>query len=87
VSGEDELLLRAMRDKTGQSGAVDGGGAPSGRSDKSRRGRDAGSASRKGASPAAPAMEVKSAVRKAAGKKTDRGGARSAASKSRKSRR
>jgi ribonuclease R len=86
VSGDDELLLRAMRDKTGQSGAADST-APSGRNDKSRRGRDAASSSRQGATSAAPAMEAKPAVRKAAGKKTDRGGARSAASKSRKSRR
>jgi ribonuclease R len=86
VSGDDELLLRAMRDKTGQTGPGDGA-APSGRSDKSRRGRDAGSGSRKGAAPSAPVLEVKSAVRKAAGKKTDRGAARSTASKSRKSRR
>jgi ribonuclease R len=86
VSGDDELLLRAMRDKTGQTGPGDGA-APSGRSDKSRRGRDAGSGNRKGAAPSAPLLEVKSAVRKAAGKKTDRGAARSTASKSRKSRR
>jgi ribonuclease R len=86
VSGDDELLLRAMRDKTGQTGAGD---APpsSGRTDKARRGRDAGAGNRKGAAPSAPVLEVKSAVRKAAGKKTDRGGARSPASKSRKSRR
>ncbi|WP_428290793.1 ribonuclease R [Hydrogenophaga sp.] len=86
VSGDDDRLLRAMRDKTGQAGASDGA-SPSGRADKSRRGRDAGSPSRRGAAPTAPVLEVKSAVRKAAGKKTDRGGARSAASKSRKSRR
>jgi len=86
VSGDDELLLRAMRDKTGQAGAGEGP-PPSGRTDKSRRGRDAGAGNRKGASSSAPVLEVKSAVRKAAGKKTDRGGARSPASKSRKSRR
>ncbi|WP_439518713.1 ribonuclease R [Hydrogenophaga sp.] len=85
VSGDDELLLRAMRDKTGQTGPAEGA-APSGRNDKARRGRDGNASSRRGAAPA-PVQEVKAAVRKAAGKKTDRGGARSAASKSRKSRR
>jgi ribonuclease R len=83
VSGNDDLLLRAMRDKTGVSGAVEGN-APPARAGKARRGRDAGSQGR-GAQP--PAQEVKSAGRKAAGKKTERGGARSTASQSRKSRR
>ncbi len=84
VSGDDELLLRAMRDKTGQAGSPEAS-LSVGRADKSRRGRDTGSAARKGGTASAP--DAKSAARKAAGKKSDRGGARSAASKSRKSRR
>jgi ribonuclease R len=83
VSGSDDLLLRAMRDKTGVSGAPEGN-APPARAGKARRGRDAGSQGR-GAQPLA--QEVKPAGRKAAGKKTERGGARSTASQSRKSRR
>ena len=86
VSGEDELLLRAMRDKTGQSGPAEGN-STSARSEKGRRSRDPGSGNRRGATAPAPVLEVKSAVRKSVDKKTDRGGARSAASKSRKSRR
>jgi ribonuclease R len=86
VSGEDELLLRAMRDKTGQTGSSDGP-APASRADKSRRGREAGPGNRRAGGAPVPAPEAKSAARKAAGKKTDRGGARSPASKSRKSRR
>ncbi len=82
VSGDDDLMLRAMRDKAG--GAPEGGAA-SARPNGSRRGRSAGGAGQ------APVLEVKAAVRKAAasaGKKTGRGGGvRSAAGKSRKSRR
>lgn len=85
VSGNDDLLLRAMRDKTGAPGAPEGN-APPARAGKARRGRDAGSQGRQG-SAQPPALEVKSAGRKAAGKKTERGGARSTASQSRKSRR
>jgi ribonuclease R len=85
VSGNDDLLLRAMRDKTGVPGAPEGN-APPARAGKARRGRDAGSQGRQGGAQP-PALEVKSAGRKAAGKKTERGGARSTASQSRKSRR
>ncbi|MCW5652781.1 MAG: ribonuclease R [Hydrogenophaga sp.] len=77
VSGDDDLLLRAMRDKAGQGGAADGGG-PGGRAGKSRRARPGSAA------PQAPVLEVKAAVRKAsAGKKA----ARSAPGKARKGRR
>jgi ribonuclease R len=85
VSGNDDLLLRAMRDKTGVPGAPEGN-APPARAGKARRGRDAGSQGRQGGAQP-PALEVKSTGRKAAGKKTERGGARSTASQSRKSRR
>jgi ribonuclease R len=85
VSGNDDLLLRAMRDKTGVPGAPEGH-APPARAGKARRGRDAGPQGRQGGAQP-PALEVKSAGRKAAGKKTERGGARSTASQSRKSRR
>ncbi|WP_245638663.1 ribonuclease R [Hydrogenophaga palleronii] len=86
VSGNDDLVLRAMRDKTGSSpGASDGGGVPAGgRSSKERR--SAGGKERSGGAKP-PAAEAKAAGRKAAGKKTERGGARSTASQSRKSRR
>jgi ribonuclease R len=87
VSGNDDLLLRAMRDKTGLPGAPEGN-APPARAGKARRGRggDVASKGRQGGAQS-PALEVKAAVRKAAGKKTERGGARSTASQSRKSRR
>jgi ribonuclease R len=85
VSGNDDLLLRAMRDKTGTSGAPEGS-APPARAGKARRGRETGSQGRQGGAQP-PAQEVKSAGRKSAGKKTERGGARSTASQSRKSRR
>ncbi len=85
VSGNDDLLLRAMRDKTGTSGAPEGS-APPARAGKARRGREAGSQGRQGGAQP-PAQELKSAGRKSAGKKTERGGARSTASQSRKSRR
>jgi len=87
VSGNDDLLLRAMRDKTGLPGAPEGN-APPARAGKARRGRggDVASQGRQGGAQS-PALEVKAAVRKAAGKKTERGGARSTASQSRKSRR
>ena len=86
VSGNDDLVLRAMRDKTGLPGAPENGAAPARPGNKGRRGREAAPAGRHGGQPT-PAPEVKSAARKAAGKKTERGGARSTASQSRKSRR
>ena len=88
VTGEDELLLRAMRDKTG--GGPDGGGPSSGseRPGKARRKRDGGGgSSRATGGAAAPVQEVKSAVKRAAGKKDARGGDRAKSSKSRKVRR
>ncbi|MCW5671328.1 MAG: S1 RNA-binding domain-containing protein, partial [Hydrogenophaga sp.] len=82
VSGDDDLVLRAMRDKTGQPSGPDNQ-APAARAGKSRRNRSEGAPQGR----QAPAMDVKAAVRKAAGKKGERGGARSTASQSRKSRR
>jgi ribonuclease R len=82
VSGDDDLVLRAMRDKTGMPAAADGPAAAA-RGGKARRGRGEGAPQGR----QAPTLEVKSAVRKAAGKKGERGGARSTASQSRKSRR
>ncbi|MDP3810799.1 MAG: ribonuclease R [Hydrogenophaga sp.] len=88
VSGDDDLVLRAMRDKTGQTGAADGA-AGSGRGGKPQRGRGSEGApsGRQERAPRAPALEVKAAVKKAAGKKSDRGSARSTANQPRKSRR
>ncbi|WP_370654972.1 ribonuclease R [Hydrogenophaga sp.] len=87
VSGNDDLLLRAMRDKTGVSGGAPDDDASPSRSGKPRRGRDIKEQSRHSGSQPQPAADTKSASRKAAGKKTQRGGARSTASQSRKSRR
>jgi ribonuclease R len=89
VTGEDELLLRAMRDKTGSG---PDGDAPSGgaeRSGKSRRKRDGGGsrATRPSNGAAAQMLEVKPGVKRAAGKKEPRGGDRAKSSKSRKNRR
>ncbi|WP_236582008.1 ribonuclease R [Hydrogenophaga sp. BPS33] len=88
VSDNDDLVLRAMRDKTGTSGATDAG-APGGRDGKARRNREAGGKAKAGRmdSTQTPVMDVKASVRKAADKKSSRGGARSTASQSRKSRR
>ncbi|PZO18915.1 MAG: ribonuclease R [Burkholderiales bacterium] len=88
VSGDDDLVLRAMRDKTGQAGAADGAAGP-GRGGKPQRARgsEGAPAGRQERAARAPALEVKAAVKKAAGKKSDRGGARSTANQPRKSRR
>ena len=88
VSGDDDLVLRAMRDKTGQAGTADGASG-SGRGGKPPRGRGSEGApsGRQERAPRAPVLEVKAAVKKAAGKKSDRGGARSTANQPRKSRR
>ncbi len=88
VSGEDDLVLRAMRDKTGQAGAPDGAAAP-GRGGKPHRGRspEAASSDRSERTPRPASVEGKAAVKKAMGKKSERGGARSTANQPRKSRR
>lgn len=86
VTGNEDVLLRAMRDKTGQPEAGGSNASPAG---KPRRGRskDASSPDRSGALQSPPALEVKASTRKAAGKKTERTSARSASGKTRKSRR
>ena len=89
VTGEDELLLRAMRDKTGSGPDGDGPSGGSERGSKSRRKRDGGGSRtlRPANGAAAQVLEVKSAVKRAAGKKEPRGGDRAKSSKSRKNRR
>ena len=86
VTGNEDVLLRAMRDKTGQPEAGGSNASPAG---KTRRGRskEASSPDRSGALQSPPALEVKASTRKAAGKKTERTSARSASGKTRKSRR
>ncbi len=76
VTGDDDVLLRAMRDKTGGADRE----APSARRDK----RGQAHASSRGA---APMPELKSAVRKAAGKKASAKPARSSAPKPRRGKR
>jgi ribonuclease R len=89
VSGDDDLLLRAMRDKTGSVGGAVDGAEPAGRGGKSRRprGDEAAGAGRgnKRALPVSP--DVKASGIRAAGKKEARGNARPASGKARKSRR
>jgi ribonuclease R len=94
VTGEDDLLLRAMRDKTGDKPGSkgpsgderDGGGGERGAS-KSRRKRSGGASPRPESGAAAQMQDIKSAVKKAAGKKASRSGERSSSSKPRKNRR
>ena len=84
VSGNDDLVLRAMRDKTGVPAAPESH-STSARAGKARRNRAEGTP--QGRPAKSPTIDVKAAVRKAAGKKGERGGARSTANQSRKSRR
>jgi ribonuclease R len=88
VSGDDDLVLRAMREKTAQAGPGDGApGTGRGSKPQRTRGSEGAPSGRQERAPRAPALEVKAAVKKAAGKKSDRGGARSTANQPRKSRR
>ncbi|QCB45203.1 ribonuclease R [Hydrogenophaga sp. PAMC20947] len=88
VTGEDELLLRAKRDKTGSGPDDDGPSGGAERAGKSRRKRDGGGGTPRPANgAAAQVLEVKSAVKRSAPKKEPRGGDRAKSSKSRKSRR
>lgn len=86
VTGNDDVLLRAMRDKTGQPEISDTDVARAG---KPRRGRnkEASGQVRSGTVQVPPTLEVKTSVRKAAGKKSERSGGRAASGKTRKSRR
>ena len=89
VSGNDDLVLRAMRDKTGGAGAAIEGTETVARGGKSRhkRGGDAPGTAResKATSPRAPG--AKTPVNRSESKKEARGNARPASSKARKSRR
>jgi ribonuclease R len=89
VTGEDELLLRAKRDKAASGPDDDGPSGGAERGGKPRRKRDGGggTAPRPANGAAEQAQEVKSAVKHAATKKEPRGGDRAKSSKSRKSRR
>ena len=88
VTGEDDLLLRAMRDKTGASGNdrnSDLGGERGGKSRRKRQGSSGMPRPESGA--AVHVKEIKLAVKQAAGKKAARGGDRPSNGKSRKNRR
>jgi ribonuclease R len=87
VTGEGDLLLRAMRDKTGAS--AEGGEGNSERASKPRRKRSGGgsSAPRSADGAAAHVQEPKSDAKRSSGKKGQRSGERSASNKPRKSRR
>ncbi|WP_322303889.1 ribonuclease R [Hydrogenophaga sp.] len=86
VTGNEDVLLRAMRDKTGQPEAADNAANPAGKPRRSRT-KEASSPARSGALQPLPVLEVKASVRKAAGKKTERTSAKSVSGKPRKSRR
>ena len=87
VTGEDELLIRALRDKAGGPGDADGPSGGAERGGKSRRKREGGGASRPSSGAAAQVLKVKSAAKRSAGKNAPRSGDRAKSSKSRKSRR
>jgi ribonuclease R len=84
VTGQDDLLLRAMRDKTGASDDAEAASP----ADKPRRSRSkaAAASARAGAAPLPGAPEAKPSARKSAGKKAERKG-RATTSKPSKSRR
>jgi ribonuclease R len=85
VTGEDDLLLRAMRDKAGDATDTEPGSA---RGAKPRRSRSRDSGGQGAAAPAAaPAGREAAAPRKTSGRKAERSAARSTAGKARKSRR
>jgi ribonuclease R len=85
VTGDDDLVLRAMRDKTGSTLTADESGMRQG---KARRPKaKTASAQGRAAGAAAVAGDPATASRKSSSKKADRGAARSTAGKPRKSRR
>jgi len=87
VSGNDDLLLRAMRDKTGAAPGADGSGVME-REGKARRNRqDDGASNGRSSKGALPALDAKASVKRAASKKEARGNARPASGKPRKGRR
>jgi ribonuclease R len=88
VTGEDDLLLRAMRDKTGGSvedgeGASDRGGKPR----RKRSGGGGGGTSRPANGVGAHEQEPKATAKRSPGKKGPRNGERSSSGKPRKNRR
>jgi ribonuclease R len=88
VTGEDDLLLRAMRDKTGSSvedgeGASDRGGKPR----RKRSGGGGGGTSRPANGVGAHEQEPKATAKRSPGKKGPRNGERSSSGKPRKNRR
>jgi ribonuclease R len=86
VTGEDDLLLRAMRDKAGDGADAEPGSGRGGKARRSRA-REGGAAPGAAAPAVAPASREAAAPRKASGRKAERGAARSPAGKARKSRR
>ena len=85
VTGDEELTLRAMRDKNGVESTA---GAPAGKSRRSRSGDAAPRDRTKGSAAGDPAgAPAKPSGRRSEAKRTERGGARSAAGKARKTRR
>jgi len=85
VTGDDDLLLRAMRDKSGQ-GTPDEGGGRAGSGRKSRQGAS-GSQPRPASSGEATVHQAKALAKRGAAKKSDRGAARAPSGKARKGRR
>jgi ribonuclease R len=85
ITNDEDLTLRAMRDKTGHQDSD----SKSDRASKSRRSRSSGNSDRglsKGGAPRGD-VDAKPPARKSGGKKTERGGVRGTAGKARKSRR
>jgi len=90
VTGEDELLLRAMRDKTGAAASGGEGGESNARGGKGRRNRqddERGSKERGAKGGALAPTDLKASAQRPTGKNAGRGSARPSAGKSRKSRR
>jgi ribonuclease R len=87
VNGADDLVLRAMREKTGTgpSGTDEGGGGRAGKGRRRRGVEDAGEGRGRASAPAPQTLT--SAVQRAASKKAARNAARQSAGKNRKSRR
>jgi len=87
VNGADDLVLRAMREKTGTgpSGTDEGGGGRAGKGRRRRGVQDAGEGRGRASAPAPQTLT--SAVQRAASKKAARNAARQSAGKNRKSRR
>ncbi|OAD42638.1 ribonuclease R [Hydrogenophaga crassostreae] len=88
VTGEDDLLLRAKRDKAGVSAdESDNNGERATKSRRKRSGGNGGGTPRPADGVAAHVQELKTAVKRSSGKKNPRGGERKPGSKPRKNRR